>query len=165
LEKTMEADILTLRKRGHFYFALTRTVPIALELRRNTANGDIVRPPVSSRLERIMQKSALLAAVQQEIQRHDFRHFVENPPSVAEKVLGRPRLWHVESGMFNACRLPSILASTTQLSSFGNTDRLTSWHVGSFQCFRIWSKACSYTPGGHPRRGESPTGTYQPKSP
>jgi hypothetical protein len=25
LEKTLEADILTLRKRGHFYFALTRT--------------------------------------------------------------------------------------------------------------------------------------------
>ena len=31
-----------------------------------------------------MRKSALLAAIQQEIQRHDFSHFVENPPSVAE---------------------------------------------------------------------------------
>jgi hypothetical protein len=31
-----------------------------------------------------MQKSALLAAIQREIQRHDFSHFVENPPSVAE---------------------------------------------------------------------------------
>jgi hypothetical protein len=31
-----------------------------------------------------MQKSALLAAIRQEIQRHDFSHFVENPPSVAE---------------------------------------------------------------------------------
>jgi hypothetical protein len=31
-----------------------------------------------------MQKFALLAAIQQEIQRHDFSHFLENPPSVAE---------------------------------------------------------------------------------
>ena len=31
-----------------------------------------------------MQKSALLAAIQQEIQRHDFSHFVENPPTIAE---------------------------------------------------------------------------------
>ena len=31
-----------------------------------------------------MQKSALLAAIQQEIQRHDFGHFVENPPTIAE---------------------------------------------------------------------------------
>lgn len=31
-----------------------------------------------------MHKSVLLAAIQQEIQRHDFSHFVENPPSVAE---------------------------------------------------------------------------------
>jgi hypothetical protein len=31
-----------------------------------------------------MLKSALLAAIQQEIQRHDFSHFVENPPSIAE---------------------------------------------------------------------------------
>ena len=31
-----------------------------------------------------MQKSALLAAIQQEIQHHDFSHVVENPPTVAE---------------------------------------------------------------------------------
>jgi hypothetical protein len=31
-----------------------------------------------------MQKSALLAAIQQEIHRHDFSHFIENPPSQAE---------------------------------------------------------------------------------
>ena len=31
-----------------------------------------------------MQKSALLAAIQQEIHRHDFSHFVDNPPSVAQ---------------------------------------------------------------------------------
>jgi hypothetical protein len=31
-----------------------------------------------------MQKSALLAAIQQEIQSHDFSHFVKNLPSVAE---------------------------------------------------------------------------------
>jgi len=31
-----------------------------------------------------MLKSELLRAIQQEIQRHDFSHFVENPPSVAE---------------------------------------------------------------------------------
>jgi hypothetical protein len=31
-----------------------------------------------------MQKSQLLVAIQQEIQRHDFNHFIENPPSVAE---------------------------------------------------------------------------------
>ena len=31
-----------------------------------------------------MQKSALLAAIQQETQRHDFSHFVENPPTIAE---------------------------------------------------------------------------------
>jgi hypothetical protein len=31
-----------------------------------------------------MLKSELLRAIQQEIQRHDFRHFIENPPSVAQ---------------------------------------------------------------------------------
>jgi hypothetical protein len=31
-----------------------------------------------------MLKSELLRAIQQEIQRHDFSHFVENPPSVAQ---------------------------------------------------------------------------------
>ncbi len=35
-----------------------------------------------------MQKSALLAAIQQEIQRHDFSHFVENPPSIANGGIG-----------------------------------------------------------------------------
>jgi hypothetical protein len=31
-----------------------------------------------------MQKHALLAAIQQEIHRHDFSHFIDEPPSVAE---------------------------------------------------------------------------------
>ena len=31
-----------------------------------------------------MLKSELLRAIQQEIQRHDFSHFVDNPPSVAQ---------------------------------------------------------------------------------
>jgi len=31
-----------------------------------------------------MQKSALLAALQQEIRRHDFSHFIDGPPSIAE---------------------------------------------------------------------------------
>jgi hypothetical protein len=31
-----------------------------------------------------MQKSALLGAIQQEIHRHDFSHFVDNPPAVAQ---------------------------------------------------------------------------------
>ena len=31
-----------------------------------------------------MQKSALLAAIQQKIHRHDFSHFVDEPPSVAQ---------------------------------------------------------------------------------
>ncbi len=31
-----------------------------------------------------MQKSALLRALQQEIRRHDFSHFVDQPPSVAQ---------------------------------------------------------------------------------
>jgi hypothetical protein len=31
-----------------------------------------------------MLKSDLLRAIQQEIQRHDFSHFVENPPAVAQ---------------------------------------------------------------------------------
>jgi hypothetical protein len=31
-----------------------------------------------------MLKSELLRAIQQEIHRHDFSHFVENPPSVAQ---------------------------------------------------------------------------------
>ena len=31
-----------------------------------------------------MLKSDLLRAIQQEIQRHDFSHFVESPPSVAQ---------------------------------------------------------------------------------
>jgi hypothetical protein len=31
-----------------------------------------------------MQKSALLAAIQREIQNHDLTHFVNEPPSIAE---------------------------------------------------------------------------------
>ena len=31
-----------------------------------------------------MQKSVLLAAIQQEIRRHDLSHFVDEPPSVAQ---------------------------------------------------------------------------------
>jgi hypothetical protein len=31
-----------------------------------------------------MLKSELLRAIQQEIHRHDFSHFVENPPSIAQ---------------------------------------------------------------------------------
>ncbi len=31
-----------------------------------------------------MQKSLLLAAIQKEIHRHDFSHFVDEPPSVAQ---------------------------------------------------------------------------------
>jgi hypothetical protein len=31
-----------------------------------------------------MQNSALLAALKQEIHRHDFSHFIYEPPSVAE---------------------------------------------------------------------------------
>jgi hypothetical protein len=31
-----------------------------------------------------MQKSALLAALKAEIQRHDFSHFIGDPPSVAQ---------------------------------------------------------------------------------
>jgi hypothetical protein len=31
-----------------------------------------------------MLKSELLRAIQQEIHRHDFSHFVDNPPSVAQ---------------------------------------------------------------------------------
>jgi hypothetical protein len=31
-----------------------------------------------------VQKSALLAAIQKEIQRHDLSYFVNNPPSVAQ---------------------------------------------------------------------------------
>jgi hypothetical protein len=31
-----------------------------------------------------MQKFVLLAALKQEIQRHDFSHFVDEPPSVAQ---------------------------------------------------------------------------------
>jgi hypothetical protein len=48
-------------------------------------NDATLRAPVSSRRESIVQESALLAAIQQEIQRHDFSHFfLENPPPVAE---------------------------------------------------------------------------------
>ena len=35
-------------------------------------------------LERTMQKSVLLRALQQEIRRHDFNYFVDQPPSVAQ---------------------------------------------------------------------------------
>ena len=31
-----------------------------------------------------MQKSALLAAIQAEINRHDFSHFIDEPPSIAQ---------------------------------------------------------------------------------
>jgi hypothetical protein len=42
-----------------------------------------------------VQKSVLLAAIQAEIQRHDFSHFIDEPPSIAEGgkgvvVPGRP---------------------------------------------------------------------------
>jgi hypothetical protein len=32
----------------------------------------------------IMQKSALLRALQQEIRRHDFNYFIDEPPSIAQ---------------------------------------------------------------------------------
>ena len=35
-------------------------------------------------LERIMHKSALLRALQQQIRRHDFNYFVHEPPSIAQ---------------------------------------------------------------------------------
>jgi len=35
-----------------------------------------------------VQKSALLKAVQQEILRHDFSHFVDEPPSIAQHGKG-----------------------------------------------------------------------------
>jgi hypothetical protein len=35
-----------------------------------------------------MQKSALLVAIQAEIHRHDFSHFIDQPPSVAEDGKG-----------------------------------------------------------------------------
>ena len=53
------------------------------ELELSCANGDILAA-VSSRPERMMQKSALLDTIQQEIQRNDFSHFMENPPTIAE---------------------------------------------------------------------------------
>jgi len=31
-----------------------------------------------------MQKAALLAAIQAEIHRHDFSHFIDEPPSIAQ---------------------------------------------------------------------------------
>jgi DNA invertase Pin-like site-specific DNA recombinase len=48
-----------------------------------------------------MLKSELLRAIQQEIHKHDFSHFVENPPSVAqlERDLIRER---VSAGIRNA---------------------------------------------------------------
>jgi hypothetical protein len=36
-----------------------------------------------------MLKSELLRAIQQEIQRHHFSHFIDNPPSVAQAA----RVW------------------------------------------------------------------------
>jgi hypothetical protein len=45
-----------------------------------------------------MQKSVLLAAIQQEIHRHDFSHFIDEPPSVAEGGKG------VVVGGCRACR-------------------------------------------------------------
>lgn len=35
-----------------------------------------------------MQKSKLLAAIQQEIHRHDFSHFIDEPPSIAQGRMG-----------------------------------------------------------------------------
>jgi len=35
-----------------------------------------------------VQKSVLLAAIQKEIQRHDFSYFVDEPPSVAQRGKG-----------------------------------------------------------------------------
>jgi hypothetical protein len=57
--------------------------------------------PVSSPPGEAMLKSELLRAIQQEIQRHDFSHFVENPPAVAqlERDLIRER---VSAGIRNA---------------------------------------------------------------
>jgi len=52
-----------------------------------------------------MLKSELLRAIQQEIQRHDFSHFVENPPSVAQGGKGS-WLWLPAS---MATRMPTQL--------------------------------------------------------
>jgi hypothetical protein len=46
--------------------------------------SSVVSPTRLTPLESPTQKSALLAAIQQEIHRHDFSHFVDEPPSVAE---------------------------------------------------------------------------------
>jgi hypothetical protein len=35
-----------------------------------------------------MHKSALLRAIQQEIHKHDFSHFIDEPPSVAQDGKG-----------------------------------------------------------------------------
>jgi hypothetical protein len=82
-----------------------------------------------------MQKSALLAAIQQEIQRHDFRHFVENPPSVAEGGKG------VVVGGCPACR--KRLNSMSQFhSKIGRPKRVAPFsdvgglREGKSNCFR-----------------------------
>jgi hypothetical protein len=38
-----------------------------------------------------MQKSALLAAIQQEIQRHDYSHSVENLPHTEDRTISQPQ--------------------------------------------------------------------------
>lgn len=48
-----------------------------------TRRVDIIGFPVSSRRGPVL-KSELLRLLQQEIRKHDFSYFVENPPSVAQ---------------------------------------------------------------------------------
>jgi hypothetical protein len=45
---------------------------------------DILPSRFPSMQERIMQKSVLLCALQQEIRRHDLNYFVDEPPSIAQ---------------------------------------------------------------------------------
>jgi hypothetical protein len=59
-----------------------------------------------------VQKSALLAAIQKEIQRHDFSYFVDQPPSVAEGGRG------VVAASCPACR--KRINTMTQLDHLTN---------------------------------------------
>ena len=54
-----------------------------------------------------MLKSKLLRAIRQEIHRHDFSHFVDEPPSIAQTLVGIESLLAIQS--FH--KLPRSLAN------------------------------------------------------
>jgi hypothetical protein len=75
-----------------------------------------------------VQKSILLAAIQKEIQRHDFSYFVDDPPSVAEGGKG-PSPARVSTGRSASSRL-SVHAVLLR-EAFSAMEPVVMMHIGA----------------------------------